>query len=819
MSKLLPTEKVPDLIFDVGLHHGQDTDFYLKKGFRVVAFEADPGNAAFCRERFKDAIKAGRLTIVEGAITEGARARGIETVKFYRNEDHSLWGSTNEDWAARNKVLGTTNLEIEVPAVDFGACLAQHGVPHYLKADIVGSETICLRALLKFENKPDYISIRSEKLVWSNLEYEFDLLEQLGYDRFKAVKQDFDKVRADLGDTLYSWEEGASGPFGDETRGHWQPRSGVLNTYKRIFVNYWLFGDYSYLIQTEKGKRIISWLERLTRGSLPGWYDTHAVHSSLREQPKRKPETASLKQQSAWLLAAKIIGFAFSFMLPLVIVRYLTQREVGHYREAFQIIMNATTILPLGISMSAYYFLARETPERRGASVLNILLFNFVVGGLACLFLNLYPQSIGNIFRSEELTSLAPKIGIVIWIWIFSTFLETVAIANQEARVATVFIIASQFSKTLLMGSAVFAFGTVEAFVYAAMIQGTGQTVILLWYLRSRFPGFWRTFEPKFFKEQLVYAIPFGLGAIVWIAQSDIHNYFVGYKFSAEEFAIYAYGCFQIPLLSMLADSVTSVLIPRMNQLQQVGDRDEMIRLTARAMQKLAMVYFPIYVFLMITAETFIITLFTQKYAASTGVLMINLTLLPFGILITDPIVRSFKELGRIFLLVRVCVLVALVGVLYHGLQDFGMRGMIATAVGAIMVERAITETIVFRKLGVGLKHLYLLKNVARTALISLLAGAVTYAVYTNANEYLRGLGEHLAARVFSTENLGVLNALGGGLVLAVSAAVFVPVYLSAASFLGVIEDDEKRSINNLLQRYLPQRGGEPATRLIVDQR
>ena len=30
------------LIFDVGCNDGQDSDFYLKKGFRVVAVEANP---------------------------------------------------------------------------------------------------------------------------------------------------------------------------------------------------------------------------------------------------------------------------------------------------------------------------------------------------------------------------------------------------------------------------------------------------------------------------------------------------------------------------------------------------------------------------------------------------------------------------------------------------------------------------------------------------------------------------------------------------------------------------------------------------------
>ena len=42
VSMLDKEPKQDDLIFDVGLHRGEDTEFYLKKGFRVVAFEANP---------------------------------------------------------------------------------------------------------------------------------------------------------------------------------------------------------------------------------------------------------------------------------------------------------------------------------------------------------------------------------------------------------------------------------------------------------------------------------------------------------------------------------------------------------------------------------------------------------------------------------------------------------------------------------------------------------------------------------------------------------------------------------------------------------
>lgn len=284
MTQKKTTSKQEDLVYDVGLHRGQDTDYYLNKGFRVIAFEANPENAEFCRNKFAEAIADGRLTIVEGAITDTEKIKDrSHKIRFYRNLSSSLWGSTCDEWAFRNEVMGTQNEIIEVEAVNFVECLEKFGIPFYLKADIVGSETVCLKALLEFENKPDYVSIRSEKVIFSKLEEEFRLLQELGYDKFKAIQQDVTDWQIALNGSgkIYTFDEGASGPFGEESDGEWKSYEKVLQEYRRIFVYYWLFGDYSYLTQTEKGKNFISNLERVFRRPLPGWYDTHAKHSSL----------------------------------------------------------------------------------------------------------------------------------------------------------------------------------------------------------------------------------------------------------------------------------------------------------------------------------------------------------------------------------------------------------------------------------------------------------------------------------------------------------------------------------------------------------
>lgn len=282
---LKPETIKKNLIYDVGMHQGQDTDFYLKKGFEVVGFEANPANVEFCKQRFAQAIDSGRLIIVEGAIVENAAID--QKVRFYLNKNHSFWGSTADDWAYRNEVMGTTNEMIEVGTVNFGQIIERYGMPFYLKADIVGSETICLRALLAFESKPEYISIRSEKVIFERLLEEFRLFEQLGYNRFKSIQQDVSNLKTtfaapDGEEITHIFEEGGSGFFAEDTVGHWKTKEQVLKEYRRIFTLYWLFGDYSYLIQTAKGKKFIAQLERLAKRPLPGWYDTHAKHSSVK---------------------------------------------------------------------------------------------------------------------------------------------------------------------------------------------------------------------------------------------------------------------------------------------------------------------------------------------------------------------------------------------------------------------------------------------------------------------------------------------------------------------------------------------------------
>lgn len=262
---------IDDLIYDVGMHKGEDTDFYLKKGFRVVAVEADPRHCADAQQRFAEDIRAGRLTLVNQAI-----AASPGPLTFFRNVDVSVWGTAQASWAERNRRLGTRIEEIEVQGTTLASLLETYGVPYFLKIDIEGSDTLCLEALNASADRPRHVSIESNKVDLAGLRREFDLLSRLGYRSFKIVAQHLITEQRPPNPSregkfiAHAFPEGASGLFGEEAPGPWITSDQALRRYRSIFWRYRLVGDDPLI----KNAWLRGFLE--THGFPAGWYDTHA---------------------------------------------------------------------------------------------------------------------------------------------------------------------------------------------------------------------------------------------------------------------------------------------------------------------------------------------------------------------------------------------------------------------------------------------------------------------------------------------------------------------------------------------------------------
>jgi FkbM family methyltransferase len=226
-SKSTPTFecKLQNTVWDVGMNDAGDTRSYLATGACVIAVEADPDLVDKARQDMASYISSGQLRIVHKAISIAHDVK-----KFWKSKINDEWNSFDRGVACRGTKLTGRRWKLEpancypisVDSIPCGDLLQTYGVPLYMKLDIEGQEKSCLdglQALPSGSRLPQYVS--SEM----NGHRAHLQLKQLGYTRFKLVRQDLLVRTQDPSSRSDGWST-RSGGWGDlamdcERHGEW----------------------------------------------------------------------------------------------------------------------------------------------------------------------------------------------------------------------------------------------------------------------------------------------------------------------------------------------------------------------------------------------------------------------------------------------------------------------------------------------------------------------------------------------------------------------------------------------------------------------
>lgn len=280
-----------NLIFDIGMHTGKDAEFYLRKGFRVVAVEADPYLASNTQTRLASYVDNGALTVLNVAIADYDGE-----IKFYPNVNKTDWGTTNPRLVRRNQERGTTHGCMKIECTRLEHVFDQFGIPYYMKIDIEGDDLVCLRSMLNVPTKPRYLSIEAQMSDDNQGVSELAYLWLLGYRGFKLIDQACNETLRcpypprEGGYVEVHFDGEMTGLFGEETPGAW------LNIWKafrqmrklcREQCLYGMEGERADKLET----RLVRTLLRMTRGVSieESWYDVHARLGSLRPETNDVP--------------------------------------------------------------------------------------------------------------------------------------------------------------------------------------------------------------------------------------------------------------------------------------------------------------------------------------------------------------------------------------------------------------------------------------------------------------------------------------------------------------------------------------------------
>ena len=402
----------------------------------------------------------------------------------------------------------------------------------------------------------------------------------------------------------------------------------------------------------------------------------------------KKPGTI-LRQAGPLMLGrggATVLGFA----LPLILTRLLPQAEFGTYKQVWLIVTTGYFMLQLGLAQSLYYFIPRR--DGRSQEWLTQAFATLVALGVLCAVV-LYGGrfAIARQFANPELAEFGLPMALMALFMISAAPLEIHLTAEGRVRTAGwIFFLSDAFRVAasvvpLLLGMGLCGF--FWAYVVHAAVRCALQCAFFFRHGRPRF-------DRKLWREQLAYALPFGAAVLLDIPQRTFHQWAVGWSVDAAAFAIYAQGCFQLPIVNLLYAPISDILQVK---LAEPGGHDHRVHLFHDANLRLAAVFFPFTAGLVAAASLFVPALFTHTYDASVPIFRVAILLTPFAALPLDGVLRALGRTRYLFRIFFWRLLLTVPAVLF-GLRTFGMIGAIGghfaaeSCVRVVMLDRTRRE-------------------------------------------------------------------------------------------------------------------------------
>lgn len=485
---------------------------------------------------------------------------------------------------------------------------------------------------------------------------------------------------------------------------------------------------------------------------------------------------ASLSRQAGVVILGRALAFGFAFAVPVVLVRIVSKEDYGIYRESLFVFSTAVPILQFGLTQSLFYFFPRREGER-AALVSQTLGLLAVIGFVFAVALVLARGLVADYFGQPALAAHMLWVGPFTALMVVSSTIEVLTIVEQNVRLTFWVIMGSEGLRSLLVIVAGLWTRDVGVMLAGLTLFSFARTIFLCVHCRAERLWDWRRVNLPLLKEQLAYSVPFGLAGTVVTILASVDRFYVSRCFNSEAFAVYSVGCFQLPIVTVVFTSATSVLLGRMAELQKQGRLAEMLALWRSATRKMSLISIPVTVVFAVLANEFVLGLFTPQYADATPIFIAFLLLIPRQAVPYGAVTRAF---GLTRFILYVClVALGIAVVISYILVKIVPLGLLGPAIAVVVGNWVVAEAQIAKTrhlLQVPYARLFPWADLGRMTALALGLGAVLAVVH---------------ARVVARPII----------VLAVGGTLYMAAYCGLAILLGIIRRAEVAEAWGMLRR------------------
>lgn len=422
------------------------------------------------------------------------------------------------------------------------------------------------------------------------------------------------------------------------------------------------------------------------------------------------------------LMCGRMLAFAATFFIPVVLVRIFDPAEFGTYKQLFLIQSTVFLIAQCGMASSLYYFLPLG-PAEAGRYVANSLLFLAIAGLSGLALLSVAAPMFARWMNNGALPKYLPWIGLYLFLQMTSASLEMVLISRHKYSWASASYALSDLARAAAFILPALVFRQLEWLLKGAVVVTAIRVVVVLFYFRKEFGDGFRL-DRILFRRQMAYAVPFGLAIVVEIIQGTLPQYVVSYLTDPVTFAIFSIGCLQIPLIDFAASPASDVMMVTMQEYLSKGDKQAVLDIWHDTTWKLALFFFPLTGLMIAAGHEIIVLLFTSKYTASGPIFIAWSMTIVLTVFQVDGVMRVFAQ-TRLLLLLNLVRLALIAGLIKASLGTFHLIGPVLVILLATLTFKAAGLLRMKGLLHVSAAKLLPWRDLASLTAVSAIAGVV----------------------------------------------------------------------------------------------
>ncbi|WP_319229727.1 polysaccharide biosynthesis C-terminal domain-containing protein [Draconibacterium orientale] len=244
---------------------------------------------------------------------------------------------------------------------------------------------------------------------------------------------------------------------------------------------------------------------------------------------------------------------------------------------------------------------------------------------------------------------------------------------------------------------------------------------VWLWILLKKYARFF--LSKDFLKEHISLAIPLIASSLLGASAQYVDGFLVLNKFDTSTFAIFRYGAKEFPLVVLMANAMSTALIPEFSSKEKMKDSLKMLRTKSA---RLAHFLFPITILLILLSEWLYPRIFNPDFADSAAILNIYLLLIISRLIFPHTLLIGLKKTKVVMYASMAELLINIVlSVIF--IQYWGIEGVAFATLIAYGVQKIIW--VIYNKtvLNIAVREYIPISIWAIYSLLTLLAFVVVY--------------------------------------------------------------------------------------------